>query len=57
MEENKPSEFAEKVLMGLKVSYQKLIEKKKLTNSSIVVSRNGKIEWIKPWEEENESSE
>ena len=57
MEENKTSEFAEKVLMGLIVSYQKLIEKKKLTNSPIVVSRNGKIEWIKPWEEENESSE
>ncbi len=58
MDENKPSELAEKILLGLKISYQKLIEQKKLTNSPIVISRNGKIEWIKPWEEEeNESPE
>jgi hypothetical protein len=42
------SEQAKKILKGLKLSYSKLLEAKKLNNSYLVVSRQGKILKIKP---------
>ena len=36
-------EFAEKIMKGLEISFQKLLEFKKQKNSPLVVVRNGKI--------------
>ncbi len=36
-------EFTDKVLKGLELSFQKLLEFKKQKNSPLVVMRNGKI--------------
>ncbi len=49
MEKNKQVEILrEKIILGLKKSYEKLIEMKKQKNSVLVVSKNGKIVKIKP---------
>ncbi len=37
------NEFADKVMKGLELSFQKLLEFKKQKNSPLVVVRNGKI--------------
>jgi len=37
------NEFADKVMKGLEISFQKLLEFKKQKNSPLVVVRNGKI--------------
>ncbi len=37
------NEFADKVMKGLELSFQKLLEFKKQKNSPLVVMRNGKI--------------
>jgi len=42
------SSEAKKILKGLKLSYSKLLETKKLNNNYLVISREGKILKIKP---------
>jgi hypothetical protein len=37
------NEFADKVMKGLEISFQKLLEFKKQKNSPLVVMRDGKI--------------
>jgi hypothetical protein len=39
--------FAEKIILGLKISFKKLVEQKKLTNGSFAFSENGKIIKVK----------
>lgn len=41
-------ETRDKIVMGLKKSYSKLLEFKKQKNSELVVLKNGKIVRIKP---------
>ena len=47
IQENKQSDFMEKVTKGLKISYEKLIKIKIERNQSIVIMREGKIITIK----------
>jgi PHD/YefM family antitoxin component YafN of YafNO toxin-antitoxin module len=42
-ETNPQNDFAIKVMKGLELSFQKLLEFKKQKNSPLVVMRNGKI--------------
>ena len=42
------SETAQLILKGLNKSYKKLLDSKKKSNSSLVVTVNGKIVQIKP---------
>lgn len=44
----------EQILEGMKLVYEKLVEEKKRTDSPIVVMRDGKIAYVKPWLEESE---
>ena len=37
------NDFADKIMKGLEISFQKLLEFKKQKNSPLVVMRNGKI--------------
>lgn len=37
------NDFADKIMKGLEISFQKLLEYKKQKNSPLVVMRNGKI--------------
>ena len=48
MKNDEHNEFRDKVLKGLELSYQRLIEYKKQKNSELVVMRDGKIVRIKP---------
>ena len=45
---NSFDDHKEKILQGLKLVYQKLVEEKRKNNQEIVVSRGGKIVKIKP---------
>jgi hypothetical protein len=47
-EEQKISETGQKILKGLELSYERLIEFKKKMNSELVVLQDGKIVRIKP---------
>jgi len=47
---NNMSDLEEKVRLGFKKTYSKLIEFKKMNNSPFIVSRNGKVVAI-PWDE------
>lgn len=44
---NKSDEFHEKVMKGLKLSYQRLIQSKIEKNQSLVIMRDGKVITIK----------
>jgi sulfur carrier protein ThiS len=48
MQFNNIKELQQKILEGLKIAAQKLIETKKLKNQKIAVLVNGKIEIISP---------
>ena len=41
-------ELKNKILKGLEITYERLIEQKKANNSELVVMRDGKIVKIKP---------
>jgi len=41
-------EFKRKILKGLELTYEKLIEEKRAKNSEIVILRDNKIVTIKP---------
>jgi len=43
-------ELRDKIIFGLKKTYDNVIEFKKQKNSALVVMRDKKIVWIKPWE-------
>ncbi len=45
---NSDAELRAKILLGLNLVYERLIEFKKLKRSELVVMRNGKIVRIKP---------
>ncbi len=45
---NKYSDRVKKILEGLEIAYEKMIEFKKQKNSEIVIIQNGKIVKIKP---------
>jgi len=45
---NKDLEFREKIMKGLEIAYERMIEFKKQKNSELVVMRDGKIVKIKP---------
>mgnify|MGYP000376667618 CR=1 FL=1 len=53
IQENKQSDFMEKVTKGLKISYEKLIQSKIEKNQSMVIMHNGKIITIKASELKN----
>jgi len=42
------NEFRDKVLKGLELSYQRLIEYKRRKNSELVIVKDGKIVKVKP---------
>lgn len=42
-----PSEFAKKILKGLQLAYDRMIEFKKQKNSELVIYKDGKIVKIK----------
>ena len=42
------NEFRDKVLKGLDLSYQRLIEYKRKNNGEIVIMKDGKIVKVKP---------
>ena len=42
------NEFRDKVLKGLDLSYQRLLENKRKTNGELVIVKNGKIIKVKP---------
>ncbi len=44
----KKDEFTEKILKGLELVYERLIEFKKQKNSELVIMKDGKIVKIKP---------
>jgi hypothetical protein len=48
MTEKDKTEQKEKILLGLELSYQRMLEFKKQKNSELVVMRQGKIVRIKP---------
>ena len=41
-------EQREKIVKGLELTYQKLVEFKKSKNSPLIVSKNGKVTAVKP---------
>lgn len=41
-------EFRNKILAGLHLAFERLVEQKKKTNSLLVVKRDGKIVHLKP---------
>lgn len=41
-------EFRDKIVAGLKLAFQRLVEQKKKNNSVLVVKRDGKIVHLKP---------
>jgi hypothetical protein len=43
-------ELREKIIYGLKKTYENVVEFKKHKNSALVVMRDNKIVKIKPWE-------
>ena len=45
-DEKEMSEFAKKVLTGLMLTRERLIEFKKQKNTPLVISKDGKIVWI-----------
>ncbi len=45
-DEKEMSEFAKKVLSGLMLTRERLIEFKKQKNTPLVISKDGKIVWI-----------
>jgi len=44
----KDEDFTEKIMRGLELSYQRLLETKRRNNEELVVMREGKIVRIKP---------
>nr|WP_322625053.1 hypothetical protein [uncultured Flavobacterium sp.] len=48
VEEQKTDEFTEKIVAGLKLAFQRLVEQKKKNNSVLVVKRDDKIVHLKP---------
>lgn len=47
-EEQKKDEFTDKIVAGLQLAFQRLVEQKKKNNSVLVVKRDGKIVHLKP---------
>jgi hypothetical protein len=56
MTQEKKDEIKEKVMAGLALSYERLIEFKRQKNSPIVISRDNKIIFLKPWEDEGSAN-
>lgn len=48
MTEKDKTEQKEKILLGLELSYQRMLEFKKQKNSELIVMQQGKIVRIKP---------
>lgn len=47
MEEAVSREFRDKVLKGLRISYQKLLKEKKRENSELAFAEDGKVKTVK----------
>lgn len=45
------SETQKKIVQGMKLAYDRLLAERKRTDTPIIVSREGKILRVKPWEE------
>jgi|GEM_PF-466393 len=50
--EEQQQEFIDKILSGLHLVYERLIEFKKQKKTELVIMKDGKIVKIKPWLEE-----
>jgi hypothetical protein len=48
MNQGKQPELRDKILAGLEIAYERMLEFKRQKNSEIVVMRDGKIARIKP---------
>jgi len=51
MNENRGVIDREKILAGMKLAFERLLAERKRTDTPIIVSREGKILRVKPWEE------
>ena len=47
-DQKESDEFRDKVIKGLELSYQRLIEEKRRNNQEIVIMKDGKIVKVKP---------
>ena len=48
MNQQEQLERQEKIAIGLKIAYQRMLEFKRQKNSVVVVAREGKIVYLKP---------
>ena len=51
MEKHKGVSNRTEILAGLKLAYERLLAEKQREDSPLIISRDGKVVRVKPWEE------